>query len=146
MIPVVPLQLKRKQPKLHIIFYRTSQAPAILFFYYRITLLVEILCNINKAYIISFCASICQSICLSVCLQFLFFHNLSLISLNHSNFFLHIIRIDQSLLVFMIFIFFHPLLLNSVQPILAILFKPFGFIASKTLNYLTFQSFNFERT
>ena len=28
---------------------------------------------------------------------------------------------------------------------LAILFKPFGFIAPKTLNYLGFQSFDFER-
>ena len=26
------------------------------------------------------------------------------------------------------------------------LFRPFGFIASKTLNYLAFQSFDFERT
>ena len=32
------------------------------------------------------------------------------------------------------------------QPILAILFRPFGFIAIKTLNYLAFKSFDFERT
>jgi hypothetical protein len=31
-------------------------------------------------------------------------------------------------------------------PISAILFRPLGFIASKTLNYLAFQSFNFEHT
>jgi hypothetical protein len=29
---------------------------------------------------------------------------------------------------------------------LAILFKPFRFIAPKTLNHLAFQSFDFERT
>jgi hypothetical protein len=29
---------------------------------------------------------------------------------------------------------------------LAILFKPFGFIAPKPLNYLVFESFDFERT
>jgi hypothetical protein len=28
---------------------------------------------------------------------------------------------------------------------MTILFKPFGFIAPKTLNYLVFQSFDFER-
>jgi hypothetical protein len=28
---------------------------------------------------------------------------------------------------------------------LIILFRPFGFIAPKTLDYLTFQSFDFER-
>jgi hypothetical protein len=28
----------------------------------------------------------------------------------------------------------------------AILFRPFGFIVPKTLNYLAFQSFYFERT
>jgi len=28
--------------------------------------------------------------------------------------------------------------------IFAILFRPFGFIAPKTLNYLAFQSFDFE--
>jgi hypothetical protein len=32
------------------------------------------------------------------------------------------------------------------NPILAILFRPFGFIASKALNYLAFQSFDFELT
>ena len=31
-------------------------------------------------------------------------------------------------------------------PILAILFRPFCFIAPKTLNYLAFQSFDFELT
>jgi hypothetical protein len=30
--------------------------------------------------------------------------------------------------------------------ILATLFSPFGFIALKTLNYLAFQFFDFERT
>jgi len=30
--------------------------------------------------------------------------------------------------------------------ILATLFSPFGFIAPKTLNYLAFQFFDFERT
>jgi hypothetical protein len=30
--------------------------------------------------------------------------------------------------------------------LLAIPFRPFGFIAPKTLNYLAFQSFDFERT
>jgi hypothetical protein len=29
---------------------------------------------------------------------------------------------------------------------LAILFRPFGFIAPKSLNYLVFESFDFERT
>ena len=29
---------------------------------------------------------------------------------------------------------------------LVILYRPFGFIAPKTLNYLAFQSFEFERT
>jgi len=32
------------------------------------------------------------------------------------------------------------------QPILAILFMPFGFIAPKSLNYLAFQSFDFVST
>jgi hypothetical protein len=32
------------------------------------------------------------------------------------------------------------------QPILDIMFMPFGFIAPKTLNYLAFQSFDFECT
>ena len=31
-------------------------------------------------------------------------------------------------------------------PILAIMFRPFGFIPCKTLNYLAFQFFDFERT
>jgi len=31
-------------------------------------------------------------------------------------------------------------------PILAILFIPFGFLVSKTLNYLAFQTFDFDRT
>ena len=31
-------------------------------------------------------------------------------------------------------------------PILAILFRPFGFIDPKTLNQMAFQSFGFERT
>jgi hypothetical protein len=35
---------------------------------------------------------------------------------------------------------------TGVWPILSILFKPFGFIAPKTLNYLAFQLFDFERT
>jgi hypothetical protein len=35
---------------------------------------------------------------------------------------------------------------DSVPPILAILFRPFGFIAPKTLDYLAFQSFDVERT
>jgi hypothetical protein len=34
----------------------------------------------------------------------------------------------------------------SVHDMLAILFWPFGCIAPKTLNYLAFQSFDFERT
>ena len=36
--------------------------------------------------------------------------------------------------------------LKLFSPILTILFRPFGFIAPKTLNYLAFQSFDFERT
>jgi len=36
--------------------------------------------------------------------------------------------------------------LKLFSPILAILFKPFSFIAPKTLNYLAFQSFDIERT
>ena len=39
-----------------------------------------------------------------------------------------------------------PLRHRWPQPILAILVRPFGFIAPKTLNYLAFQSFDFERT
>jgi hypothetical protein len=35
---------------------------------------------------------------------------------------------------------------QTIWLILAILFRTFGFIASKTLNYLVFQSFDFERT
>jgi hypothetical protein len=31
-------------------------------------------------------------------------------------------------------------------PILAILFRPFGFIAPETLNYLAFQFLDYERT
>ena len=34
----------------------------------------------------------------------------------------------------------------DISRILATLFRPFGFIAPKTLNYLSFQSFDFKRT
>ena len=36
--------------------------------------------------------------------------------------------------------------LKLFSPILAILFRPYGFIAPKALNYLAFQSFDFECT
>jgi len=35
---------------------------------------------------------------------------------------------------------------SHVKHILTNLFRPFGFIAPKTLNYLAFQSLDFERT
>ena len=46
-------------------------------------------------------------------------------------------------------IFYHYLMFSSLmhrwpQPILAILFRPFGFIAPEILNYLAFYSFDFE--
>ena len=36
--------------------------------------------------------------------------------------------------------------LNGQRSIVAIMFNPFGFIAPKTLSYMTFQSFDFELT
>ena len=35
--------------------------------------------------------------------------------------------------------------IDDLNRFLAIMFRPFGFIAPKTLNYLAFQSLDFER-